>query len=70
MTVGVVQNQGGRNAAPTKGMLEVVAVFVGEEHAVGMAGGENARLFERDGRTNASVLANDAEAAFGRAIIV
>ena len=50
--------------------LEVVAVFVGEEHAVGVTGGEEARLLERDGRANASVFADDAEAAFSWTIVV
>ena len=50
--------------------LEVVAVFVGEEHAVGVAFGEDARLLEGNRRADASVFADDAEAAFGWAIVV
>ena len=50
--------------------LEIVTVFVGEEHAVRVASGEDARLLERDGRANASVFADDAEAAFGWTIVV
>jgi len=35
-----------------------------------VAGGEDAGLLERDGWANASVFADDAEAAFGGAIVV
>lgn len=35
-----------------------------------MAGGEDAGLLEGDGRANASVFADDAEAAFGWTIVV
>ena len=50
--------------------LAVVAVFVGEEHAVGVALREDARLLEGDGRADAAVFADDAEAAFSGAIVV
>lgn len=50
--------------------LAVVAVFVGEEHAVGVALREDAGLLEGDGRADASIFADDAEAAFGGAIVV
>lgn len=50
--------------------LKVVAVFVGEEHAVRVALREDAGLLEGDRRANASVFADDAEAAFSRAIVV
>ncbi len=49
---------------------DVVAVFGGEEHAVGVAFGEDAGLRERDGRANASIFADDAEAALSGAIRV
>jgi hypothetical protein len=51
-------------------VLDVVAVFVGEEHAVGVAFWEDAGLLEWDGRTDTPVFADDAEAAFGWTIVV
>lgn len=50
--------------------LAVAAVFVGEEHAVGVAFGEEAGLLERHGRANASAFADDADAALGGAIVM
>jgi hypothetical protein len=50
--------------------LTVAAVFVGEEHAVGVAFGEEAGLLEGGGGANASAFADNADAAFGRAIVM
>lgn len=52
------------------GGLYVAAVFVGEEHAVGVALGEEARLQERHGRANPAVFADDADAALRGALCV
>lgn len=50
--------------------LAVVAVVVGEEHAVGVAVGEKAGLLERHGGANAAAFANDADAALRWAIVM
>jgi hypothetical protein len=48
----------------------VAAVFVGEEHAVGVAFREEACLPERCCGTNAAAFADNADAAFRRAIVM
>jgi len=50
--------------------LAVAAVFVGEEHAVGVAFREEAGLLEWDGGADASAFADHADAAFGRTIVM
>lgn len=50
--------------------LTVAAVFVGEEHAVGVAFREEAGLFEGHGWTNPAAFADDAHALLGGAVFV
>ena len=49
---------------------DVAAVFVGDEHAVGMAFGKEAGLFERHRGTYAPVFADDAYASLRLAIVM
>ncbi len=63
MSRALLQLPAGNNSA-------VVAVFVGEEHAVSVAFGEKDRLAKWSSGTNAAAFADDADAALGRAIVV
>lgn len=49
---------------------DVVAVFVGEEHAVRVAFREEARLPKGNGGTNTTAFADDADAPLGWAMVM
>ncbi len=63
MSRALLQLPAGNNSA-------VVAVVVGEEHAVSVAFREEARLAKWGSGTNAAAFANDADAAFRWAIVM